>query len=202
MTATEVPPPLDVDPARRIFGLETEFGLHFRHASERKVTSEEVAGALFHSVVQWGRSSNVFLTNGARLYIDVGAHPEYATAECDTLTDLIAQDKAGERIVGDLVADGERRLAGGGDRGGDPPLQEQRGLRRQLVRVSRELPRASPSRLRLVRRLASSVSRDSPDHSSARVAWWARVRRRATASRRAPITCGRRCRPRPHGRAR
>ncbi|MBN2177131.1 MAG: Pup--protein ligase [Demequinaceae bacterium] len=106
-----------VDPSRRIFGLETEFGLHFRHGAVRKITAEEVAGALFHSVVQWGRSSNVFLPNGARLYIDVGAHPEYATAECDTLTDLIAQDKAGERIVADLVAGGERRLRESGIEG-------------------------------------------------------------------------------------
>ncbi len=75
MTATEAPPPIDVAPARRVFGLETEFGLHFRTDSERKVTSEEVAGALFHSVVAWGRSSNVFLTNGSRLYIDVVRTP-------------------------------------------------------------------------------------------------------------------------------
>jgi proteasome accessory factor A len=114
VTATEVPPPLEVPASRRIFGLETEFGLHFRTDAERKVTSEEVAGALFHSVVAWGRSSNVFLTNGSRLYIDVGAHPEYATAECDRLDDLVALDKAGERIVGALVADGERRLAEAG----------------------------------------------------------------------------------------
>jgi proteasome accessory factor A len=68
-------------------------------------------------VVKWGRSSNVFLPNASRLYIDVGAHPEYATAECDTLTDLIASDKAGERIVHDLVAEGERRLADAGVEG-------------------------------------------------------------------------------------
>ncbi|GMA37424.1 hypothetical protein GCM10025876_36280 [Demequina litorisediminis] len=73
-----------------------------------------MAGHLFHSVVRWGRSSNVFLTNASRLYIDVGAHPEYATAECDTLTDLIASDKAGERIVQALVAEGESRLAEAG----------------------------------------------------------------------------------------
>ena len=97
--------------ARRIFGLETEFGLHLDAPNARAVTPEEVAGHLFHSVVQWGRSSNVFLPNASRLYIDVGAHPEYATAECDTLTDLIASDKAGERIVQDLVEAGERRLA-------------------------------------------------------------------------------------------
>ncbi len=117
MISTEVPPPLDVDPARRIFGLETEFGLHCDAPGGRPLTPEEVAGHLFHSVVQWGRSSNVFLTNGSRLYIDVGAHPEYATAEADTLRDLIALDKAGERIVHGLVAQGERRLAEAGTPG-------------------------------------------------------------------------------------
>ncbi len=114
MITADVPPPLEVDPARRIFGLETEFGLHFDTQATRRVTSEEVAGALFHSVVKWGRSSNVFLPNGSRMYIDVGAHPEYATAECDSIEDLIALDKAGERIVGDLVAEGEARLAAAG----------------------------------------------------------------------------------------
>ncbi len=38
------------------------------------------------------------LTNGARFYNDHG-HPEYATPECRTLYDLVAHDKAGERIV-------------------------------------------------------------------------------------------------------
>ena len=70
-----------------------------------------MAGHLFHSVVKWGRSSNVFLPNASRLYIDVGAHPEYASAECDSITDLIASDKAGERIVHALVEEGESRLA-------------------------------------------------------------------------------------------
>ncbi|WP_238581630.1 Pup--protein ligase [Demequina aestuarii] len=112
-----MPPPLEVPAERRIFGLETEFGLHLDAPNARAVTPEEVAGHLFHSVVKWGRSSNVFLPNASRLYIDVGAHPEYATAECDSLTDLIASDKAGERIVHDLVAEGERRLADAGVEG-------------------------------------------------------------------------------------
>lgn len=115
--SADVPPPLDVPGHRRIFGLETEFGLHLDAPNARAVTPEEVAGHLFHSVVAWGRSSNVFLPNASRLYIDVGAHPEYATAECDSLTDLIASDKAGERIVHDLVAEGEQRLADAGVEG-------------------------------------------------------------------------------------
>ena len=62
-------------------------------------------------MVSWGRSSNVFLTNGSRLYLDVGSHPEYATAECDSVPQLIAHDRAGERILEDLVHDAQQRLA-------------------------------------------------------------------------------------------
>lgn len=42
--------------------------------------------------------SDRILVNGARFYNDHG-HPEYATPECRSLRDLIAQDRAGERIV-------------------------------------------------------------------------------------------------------
>ncbi len=38
------------------------------------------------------------LQNGARLYHD-HAHPEYSTPECRRLKDLVAHDKAGERII-------------------------------------------------------------------------------------------------------
>ena len=60
--------------------------------------------------MSWGRSSNVFLKNGARLYLDVGSHPEYATPECDDVVDLVTHDKAGERILEGLLVDAERRL--------------------------------------------------------------------------------------------
>jgi proteasome accessory factor A len=69
-----------------------------------------VARYLFRRVVSWGRSSNVFLRNGARLYLDVGSHPEYATPECDSVTDLVAHDRAGERILEGLLVDAEKRL--------------------------------------------------------------------------------------------
>jgi len=52
----------------------------------------------------------VFLKNGARLYLDVGSHPEYATPECDSLVDLVTHDKAGERVLEALLVDAERRL--------------------------------------------------------------------------------------------
>ncbi|AGP59104.1 Pup--protein ligase [Streptomyces rapamycinicus NRRL 5491] len=69
-----------------------------------------MARYLFRRVVSWGRSSNVFLRNGARLYLDVGSHPEYATPECDNVTELVTHDKAGERILEGLLVDAERRL--------------------------------------------------------------------------------------------
>ncbi|WP_159622327.1 Pup--protein ligase [Ruania rhizosphaerae] len=96
--------------SRRIFGLETEFGVTCAAPEGRGLSAEEVARYLFRKVVAWGRSSNVFLGNGARLYLDVGSHPEYATAECDDLTQLVAHDKAGERILEGLVADAQQRL--------------------------------------------------------------------------------------------
>ena len=71
---------------------------------------DEVSRYLFRRVVSWGRSSNVFLGNGARLYLDVGSHPEYATAECSTLREALAQDRAGERIIEGLVEDAQARV--------------------------------------------------------------------------------------------
>ncbi len=42
--------------------------------------------------------SDLVLSNGARFYND-HAHPEYSTPECTELRALVAQDKAGERIL-------------------------------------------------------------------------------------------------------
>ncbi len=95
---------------RRIFGIETEYGVTCTFHGQRRLSPDEVARYLFRRVVAWGRSSNVFLPNGARLYLDVGSHPEYATGECDELRELIIHDRAGERIVEGLVVDAQRRL--------------------------------------------------------------------------------------------
>jgi proteasome accessory factor A len=95
---------------RRIFGLENEYGVTCTFRGQRRLSPDEVARYLFRRVVHWGRSSNVFLENGARLYLDVGSHPEYATPECDSVLDLIAHDKAGERILEHLLSAAEVRL--------------------------------------------------------------------------------------------
>jgi proteasome accessory factor A len=95
---------------RRIFGVETEYGITCTFRGQRRLSPDEVARYLFRRVVSWGRSSNIFLPNGARLYLDVGSHPEYATPECDNLVDLVAHDKAGERILEGLIVEADRRL--------------------------------------------------------------------------------------------
>ncbi len=95
---------------RRIFGIENEYGVTCTFEGQRRLSPDEVARYLFRRVVSWGRSSNVFLRNGARLYLDVGSHPEYATPECDSLLSLVTHDKAGERILEGLLIDAEKRL--------------------------------------------------------------------------------------------
>ncbi len=95
---------------RRIFGTENEYGVTCTFRGQRRLSPDEVARYLFRRVVSWGRSSNVFLENGARLYLDVGSHPEYATPECDTVYDLVVHDKAGERILEGLLKAAEARL--------------------------------------------------------------------------------------------
>ena len=102
---------------RRIFGIENEYGVTCTLHGQRRLSPDEVARYLFRRVVSWGRSSNVFLANGARLYLDVGSHPEYATPECDSINELVAHDKAGERILEQLLTSAEQRLREEGIRG-------------------------------------------------------------------------------------
>ena len=102
---------------RRIFGLENEYGVTCTFRGQRRLNPDEVARYLFRRVVAGGRSSNVFLENGARLYLDVGSHPEYATPECDSIHDVVVHDKAGERRLDAMAAAAQERLSADGIRG-------------------------------------------------------------------------------------
>src|SRR5687767_15845106 len=95
---------------RRIFGLENEYGLTCTLNGQRRLSPDNVARYLFEKVIPGARNANVFLENGARLYLDTGFHPEYATPECDDVKELVIHDKAGERIVEDLLHQAEKRL--------------------------------------------------------------------------------------------
>ncbi len=96
---------------QRIFGLESEYGLISSSVGGRvNLSVESALGYLFEKVVSRQRGTNDFLKNGARLYQDTGCHPEYATPECDNPRDLVIHDKAGERIVEELLLAAEQKL--------------------------------------------------------------------------------------------
>lgn len=56
--------------------------------------------------------SDLVLSNGARFYND-HAHPEYSTPECTTLAQIVAQDKAGERILAECARRRNLKLPSG-----------------------------------------------------------------------------------------
>jgi proteasome accessory factor PafA2 len=56
--------------------------------------------------------SDLVLSNGARFYND-HAHPEYSTPECTTLRQIVAQDKAGERILEECARRRNQKLPHG-----------------------------------------------------------------------------------------
>src|SRR2546421_1435467 len=56
--------------------------------------------------------SDLVLSNGARFYND-HAHPEYSTPECTTLRQIVAQDKAGERILEECARRRNQKLPEG-----------------------------------------------------------------------------------------
>ena len=96
----------------RIYGIETEYGC-LPPASDPFLSPDFVSikakDCVFYreglGIVDMhyrGRDeppgNGGFLFNGGRLYIDMG-HVEYATPECTGLFDLVAADRAGERLV-------------------------------------------------------------------------------------------------------
>jgi proteasome accessory factor A len=131
---------------RRIFGLETEYGITVDGAESVDVVAESielVRGYTEHgALMKWDYDledphrdargfrvpellqdtdesayfeidrnrplsfeeikSDLVLSNGARFYND-HAHPEYSTPECMTLREIVAQDKAGERILAECA---------------------------------------------------------------------------------------------------
>lgn len=97
--------------ARRIMGIETEYGITaISEPSQRRLTPDEVARELFRPVVDKHQATNIFTNNASRLYLDVGSHPEIATGECDSLTQLLNYERAGDAIVNDMAVHAEKSL--------------------------------------------------------------------------------------------
>ena len=103
-------------PHERIFGIETEFGCLVADedlGTPPEAAVEAIKDYLFYDLkigaprpplarrgVRARRIWRPSPLNGARLYIDaVGSHLEYATAECRSLKDVVANDRAGQRWI-------------------------------------------------------------------------------------------------------
>lgn len=101
-----------VQPEKRIFGIENEYGITCPRIDGRgsALLPEAAAQLLFAPLVEKMHTANVYLPNGSRLYLDVGTHPEYASAECDDPADLLANDRAGDAILRDLAAQANKEL--------------------------------------------------------------------------------------------
>jgi proteasome accessory factor PafA2 len=141
---------------KRVFGLETEYGITLSGAESVDVVAESIElvrrytenGALMkwdyeledpHLDARGFRArellqdtdesayyeidkrrplsfeeikSDLVLSNGARFYND-HAHPEYSTPECTTLGQIVAQDKAGERILAECARRRNQKLPPG-----------------------------------------------------------------------------------------
>jgi proteasome accessory factor A len=89
---------------RRVFWLDTEFGVTCSFGPP-----DEAAHYLLRPLISSGRSDSAVLRNTAQLHLEAGRQVVYATPECDHLSDLIAYDKAGERILEGLLAAAGRR---------------------------------------------------------------------------------------------
>ncbi|QRV03030.1 proteasome accessory factor PafA2 family protein [Arcanobacterium phocisimile] len=93
-------------------GIETEYGIASSDSSGAHIATEPavIAEQLFADMQQRTGSTSAFLENGGRLYLDIGDHPEYATAECTQLADLLAQDRAGDELLVQMAQVAQERL--------------------------------------------------------------------------------------------
>jgi proteasome accessory factor A len=97
-----------------LFGIETEYA--FTHFAPNGVALDRKAGLMrmlyfANERLKCLRDSGapgVYLSNGSRLYIDVGHHPEFSTPECTDPWEVVRYSLAGERILADLARDVEK----------------------------------------------------------------------------------------------
>lgn len=99
---------------QRIFGTECEYAAVYHRPSGCLIEQPCYENLLEHLKTTAARMmaatgdlqlpmAGEFLGNGGRLYVDRGGHPEYATPECRRITDLVAHELAGDRLIRDLA---------------------------------------------------------------------------------------------------
>ncbi len=95
-------------PARALMGMETEYAVtgiaHNGTDMDRGLLIDRmfaIARRVYPHVRDCG--SGLFLANGARLYLDRGHHPEFATPECTDPWEVVRYLRAGEAMLLDLA---------------------------------------------------------------------------------------------------
>ena len=94
----------------RLLGMETEYAVTgFRRGVAGK--GEHPAQGLLDAARRElphlrdrGSPHGLFLGNGARLYLDTGLHPEYATPECVDPREVVRYVRAGDRVLSALAS--------------------------------------------------------------------------------------------------
>ena len=104
----------------RAVGIETEYGVTSAHVAAgldgAPLSVEEAVQEVFRDVSSPPSGTHRFTTSGARLYIDIGMHPEYAGPECVWATDAVAQDLAGDAVLASMTRAANARLESRGVR--------------------------------------------------------------------------------------
>ena len=99
---------------RRILGIESEYDFQVESGGVKPLSREDAVGYMFREIISGRMHPDVFLENGARFYQDRGCLPEYATPECDNLVDVVAHEKAGERILQRLLESAAKKIRADG----------------------------------------------------------------------------------------
>src|SRR6185503_20187706 len=99
---------------RRLFGVETEYAVSaVRRDGTMWATpsfNEELLRRARRRLIHLPGTSDcgLFLSNGSRLYVDYGDHPEIGSPECLDPWDAVRYSKAGDRIMVQLADDVQR----------------------------------------------------------------------------------------------
>lgn len=90
---------------KRVYGIEIEFGvIEKKHNGTIRDALKTSPYPLFQNnpnglCGQQPGTTRIWGTNGSCIYVDTGQHPEYATAECRSIRELVAQYKAGDILA-------------------------------------------------------------------------------------------------------
>ena len=95
--------------ANRLLGIETEYGFSQNPGGNPEADMGDIGQELInlamarYPFLPAGQGHGIFLGNGARFYIDCGAHPEFCTPEVDNPWDIVCYTDAGAELLQGLA---------------------------------------------------------------------------------------------------